>query len=69
MARVVESEAGDRFLLSLDAFYDWTVTVDDPAIVSRLAGVAGPTGSQGSSRRWLPARPPSAPWATRPAAR
>jgi hypothetical protein len=36
-----------RFLLSLDGYYDWTVTVDDPTIVSRLPGLPGAAGSQG----------------------
>ncbi len=46
--KAVSLKPGDRFLLSLDAYYDWTVTVDDPTIVGRLTGVAGPTGSQGA---------------------
>jgi hypothetical protein len=45
--KVIQLKLGDRFLLSLDGYFDWTVTVDDPAIVGRLPGLPGPAGSQG----------------------
>lgn len=48
--KVIPLKLGDRFLLSLDGYYDWTVTVDDPAIVSRLPDLPSPTGSQGILR-------------------
>ncbi len=45
--RAISLKVGDRFLLNLDGYYDWTVTVDDPAIVSRLPGLTSAAGSQG----------------------
>jgi hypothetical protein len=45
--KVISLKPGDRFLLSLEGSYDWTVTVDDPAIVRRLPDLPAPTGSQG----------------------
>lgn len=45
--RAIPLKLGERFLLNLDGYYDWTVTVDDPAIVSRLPGLTSAAGSQG----------------------
>jgi hypothetical protein len=38
---------GQRFLLSLGQDYDWTVTVDDPNIVSQVGNIAPVKGTQG----------------------
>jgi hypothetical protein len=38
---------GDRFLLSLGEEYDWTVTVADESVVSRVIGITVIRGAQG----------------------
>jgi hypothetical protein len=38
---------GDRFLLALGEGYDWTVTIGDPAIVSRVPNILPVRGAQG----------------------
>jgi photosystem II stability/assembly factor-like uncharacterized protein len=45
--QTITLHSGQRFLLDLGADYDWTVTVDDPAIVSRMVNVLTIQGSQG----------------------
>jgi putative hemolysin len=40
-------EPGDRFLLKLDEAYDWTVTVADQTILSRVVNVTVVRGAQG----------------------
>jgi photosystem II stability/assembly factor-like uncharacterized protein len=47
---------GQRFLLDLGADYDWTVTVDDPAVVSRVVNVLTIRGSQGLYEAHQPGR-------------
>lgn len=46
-SKTIPLKLGERFLLNLDGYYDWTVTVDDPAIVSRLPDLPSVAGSQG----------------------
>ena len=38
---------GDRFLLDLGAGYDWTITIDNPAVISRVADITVVQGAQG----------------------
>ena len=38
---------GDRFLLQLGEDYDWNVTIDDQAVVSRVVGITVVRGAQG----------------------
>jgi hypothetical protein len=45
--RAIILGVGDRFLLDLGEGYDWTVTVADPAVVSRVVNVTVIRGAQG----------------------
>jgi photosystem II stability/assembly factor-like uncharacterized protein len=49
-------QVGGRFLLDLGAEYNWTVTVDDPAVVSRVVNVLTIRGSQGLYEARQPGR-------------
>jgi photosystem II stability/assembly factor-like uncharacterized protein len=45
--QTITLRVGQRFLLDLGAEYDWTVTVEDQAVVSRVVNVLTIRGSQG----------------------
>jgi hypothetical protein len=45
--KTITLKAGDSFLLKLDDTYDWTVTVSDDTIVSRVVGITVVRGAQG----------------------
>ncbi len=45
--KTIALEVGQRFLLSLAQDYEWTVTIDDPSILSRVVNLAVAKGSQG----------------------
>jgi photosystem II stability/assembly factor-like uncharacterized protein len=54
--QTITLQAGQRFLLDLGADYNWTVTVDDPAVVSRVVNVLTIRGSQGLYEAHQPGR-------------
>lgn len=54
--QTITLQPGQRFLLDLGADYNWTVTVDDPAIVSRVVNVLTIRGSQGLYEAHQPGR-------------
>jgi photosystem II stability/assembly factor-like uncharacterized protein len=54
--QAITLRAGQRFLLDLGADYNWTVTVDDPAVVSRVVNVLTIRGSQGLYEAHQPGR-------------
>jgi hypothetical protein len=43
----ITMRVGDRFLLDLGLGFDWSITVADPSIVSRVLNIAVPVGAQG----------------------
>jgi hypothetical protein len=43
----IHLKVGERFLLDLGNQYDWTVVVDNPAIVSRVVNITVIKGAQG----------------------
>ncbi|HEX9015979.1 MAG TPA: hypothetical protein VF960_08290 [Chloroflexota bacterium] len=45
--KTIALHPGDRFLLNLGDSYDWSVTVADPAVVSRVVNVLVVRGAQG----------------------
>lgn len=45
--KTIDLRVGDRFLLALEGNYDWSVAVDDPSIVGRVAGITTIRGAQG----------------------
>ncbi len=45
--KTIPLAVGQRFLLSLGQDFDWTVTVDDPGIVSRVVNITVVKGAQG----------------------
>jgi len=45
--KTITTRAGERFLLKLDDTYDWTVTVSDETIVSRVRNITVIHGAQG----------------------
>jgi photosystem II stability/assembly factor-like uncharacterized protein len=54
--QTITLRVGQRFLLDLGADYEWTVTVDDPAVVSRVVNVLTIRGSQGLYEAHQPGR-------------
>jgi hypothetical protein len=45
--QTITLSVGERFLLKLGEEYDWTVTVADPSIVSRVVNITVVRGAQG----------------------
>jgi hypothetical protein len=45
--KTITLQVGERFQLELGEAYDWTVTVADPAIVSRVVNATAARGAQG----------------------
>ncbi len=43
----ISLHVGERFLLDLDGGFDWTVTVADPAVVTRVVNITVVPGAQG----------------------
>ena len=43
----VEMKVGDRFLLNLGDFYDWSLSVADTSVLDRVKNIAVIKGSQG----------------------
>ncbi len=54
--QTLQLQAGQRFLLALGTGFDWTVTVGDPYVVSRVADVPVPEGAQGIYEAKQPGR-------------
>jgi len=52
----IDLAVGESFLLQLGAGYDWTVTVDDPSVVSRRVNVLVTQGAQGIYAAHRPGR-------------
>lgn len=45
--RTIQMHVGQRFLLKLGEEYEWTVTVTDPSVLSRVMNIAVVRGAQG----------------------
>ena len=52
----VEMKVGDRFLLNLGDFYDWSLNVADNSILSRVKNIAVIKGAQGVYEALKPGR-------------
>ncbi len=45
--KTITLRVGEQFLLKLGDSYTWTITVDDPSVVSRVINIAVVRGAQG----------------------